>query len=317
MVHSDGPVRASSTGPLDGWEGDRGAPSNPHAGARAEPLPAVSSDSATDSGAAAGSHPAPVIHEWTAETSSTNDRLVALLESGVDVPDFAVVGTDHQFAGRGRLDRTWTVPPGRALTCSVPVRVPAGTPASALGWLPVVTGLAVRAALAEAGVASQLKWPNDVLVDGRKICGILARVVTHDGGMTVVIGTGVNVALTAEDLREGGVPEGAATSVLLEGGRVDRAALLGSLVGHLRRVVTAVFAEGSSFSDGATAAEARAAMVTLGAAVRVHLPGGDELVGTAVDLDEHANLLVRPDSATGERDIVPVAAGDVVHVRPV
>nr|WP_269770542.1 biotin--[acetyl-CoA-carboxylase] ligase [Brevibacterium yomogidense] len=262
-------------------------------------------------------HPAPVIHEWTSETSSTNDRLVALLESGVDVPDFAVVGTDHQTAGRGRLDRTWTVPPGRALTCSVPVRVPVGTPASALGWLPVVTGLAVRAALAEAGVDSQLKWPNDVLVDGRKICGILARVVAHDGGMTVVVGTGVNVALTAEDLSEGGVPEGAATSVLLEDGQVDRSALLGSLVGHLRRTVTAVFAEGSAFTDGTTAAEARAAIVTLGAAVRVHLPGGDELVGTAVDLDEHANLLVRPDGVTDPQDTVRVAAGDVVHVRPV
>lgn len=248
---------------------------------------------------------------------STNDRLAELLESGQQIPDFAVVGTDHQTAGRGRLGRTWTVPAGRALTCSVPVRIPAGTPGSALGWIPVVTGLAVRAALAEAGVDAQLKWPNDVLVDGRKICGILARIVARDGGMTVIIGTGVNVALTVEDLREGGVPEGAATSVLLEGGRVDRTELLTSLVGHLRRVVTAVLADGSAVGDSATAAEARAAMVTLGAAVRVHLPGGDELIGTAVDLDEHANLLVRPDGATAPQDTVRVSAGDVIHVRPV
>lgn len=257
----------------------------------------------------------PVIHEWTAATASTNDRLVDLLEAGVDVPDFAVVGTDHQTAGRGRLDRVWTVPPGRALTFSVPVGIPTGTSAGALGWLPVVTGVAVRAALAEAGVAAQLKWPNDVLVDGRKICGILARMVVRGDRARVVIGAGVNVSLSADDLRSGGVPDGAATSVLIEGGRTDRDALLTSLVAHLRRTVGAVLDEGSAFADGATAADARAAMVTLGAAVRVHLPGGDQLVGTAVDLDAHANLMVRPDGAA-DGELVRVAAGDVVHVRP-
>jgi len=257
----------------------------------------------------------PVIHEWTTATASTNDRLVELLDAAVAVPDYAVVGTDHQTAGRGRLDRVWTVPPGRALTFSTPVGIPSRAPAGSLGWLPVATGVAVRAALAEAGVASQLKWPNDVLVDGRKICGILSRMVVRGDRTSVVIGAGINVTLTADDLRSGGVPDGAATSVLLEGGRTDRDALLASLIAHLRRTVGAVLEEGSDFSDGATAAEARAAMVTLGAAVRVHLPGGDQLVGTAVDLDAHANLLVRPDGAPDD-DLVRVAAGDVVHVRP-
>ena len=294
MVHSDGPIRATSTDPHDPLEGDRGAPSNLYEEPNLQN---------------------PVIHEWTTATASTNDRLVELLEAGADLPDFAVVGTDHQTAGRGRLDRVWNVPPGRALTFSVPVRVPSGAPADALGWLPVVTGVAVRAALADLGVAAQLKWPNDVLVDGRKICGILARMVVHGGRTTVVIGAGVNVGLTADDLRAGGVPEGYATSVLLEGGRTDRDALLGSLVAHLRRTVTAVLDEGPAFTDGATAAEARAAMITLASAVRVHLPGGDQLVGTAVDLDAHANLLVRPDGAADD-GVVRVAAGDVIHVRP-
>ena len=171
MVHSDGPIRATSTGPRDPAEGDRGAPSNLYE----EP-----------------SLQNPVIQEWTTATASTNDRLVEMLEAGADLPDFAVVGTDHQTAGRGRLDRVWTVPPGRALTFSVPVRVPSGTPADALGWLPVVTGVAVRAALAEAGVTAQLKWPNDVLVGGRKLAGLLGEVSGARDCRTLLVGMGVN-----------------------------------------------------------------------------------------------------------------------------
>ena len=294
MVHTVGPDHAASPDfPLPSAS-DRGAPSHPDA-------------------ATSPSHPAPQIHEWTAATTSTNQRLADLLEAGEPIADWAVVGTDHQTSGRGRLDRAWSVPAGKALTVSLPVSVPAGTPADALGWLPVVTGLAVRAALAEAGVAAQLKWPNDVLVDGRKICGILARVVPVNGGMTVVIGTGVNLTLTAEDFAAGGVPAGAATSVLLESGDTDRERLLAALVAHLRERVERLFRTGAA---GVLAAEARAAMVTLGSAVRVHLPGGEQLVGTAVRLDESANLVVRPDSAAGSGDEVAVSAGDVVHVRP-
>jgi BirA family biotin operon repressor/biotin-[acetyl-CoA-carboxylase] ligase len=289
VVHTVGPDHAASTDfPLPSAS-DRGAPSHPEPAARP-------------------SHPAPQVHEWTTASASTNQRLADLLEAGEAIADWAVVGTDHQTSGRGRLDRTWSVPAGKALTVSVPVRVPAGTPADALGWLPVVTGLAVRAALAEAGVAAQLKWPNDVLVAGRKICGIPV-----DGGMTVVIGMGINLTLTAEDFAAGGVPGGAATSVLLENGDTDRDRLLAALVAHLRERVERLFLTGAA---GVLAAEARDAMVTLGSSVRVHLPGGEQLVGTAVRLDESANLVVRPDGAAGDRDEVAVSAGDVVHVRP-
>lgn len=296
MVHRDGPDHAAPAGSSTRRVSDRGAPSHPEAALRP----------------GAGPH----IIEWTAEAGSTNERLAALLEAGGHFPDFAVVGTDHQVAGRGRLDRAWSVPAGKALTCSFAVRVPEHAAGEVWGWLPVVTGLAVHNALAEAGVASQIKWPNDVLVDGRKICGILARVVTTPTGPAVVIGTGINLTLTAADLRDGGVPDGYATSVLLEGGDPDRDRFLTSLAEHLRTHVSAVVAAGAAATGTSAATAARAAMATLDSQVRVHLPGGRLLVGTAVGLDAQANLQVRPEGSTGAAEPITVSAGDVVHVRP-
>lgn len=251
--------------------------------------------------------------EWPSELGSTNTRLAELVAGGIAVPDFAVLGTDHQTGGQGRLGRTWTVPASAALTFSVPVAVPPGTDPGGLGWIPVVTGLAVTRALAGMGVRAGIKWPNDVLSgQGRKLCGILSRLVTGpEGGPTVVIGCGVNVSLTREEL-----PVDTATSVLLEGGAPDREAVLAGILEHLPGLVRSVFARGTDFSRTQEAAEVRAAMVTLGARVRVHLPGERTLVGTAAGLDEEANLLVRPEGADPRDEPVRVTAGDVVHVRP-
>jgi BirA family biotin operon repressor/biotin-[acetyl-CoA-carboxylase] ligase len=256
---------------------------------------------------------APVVQEWPPEQTSTNTRLAELLESGVRIPDFAAVGTDHQVNGQGRLGRSWTVPAGAALTFSVPVALPQDTDLAGLGWIPVVTGLAVTRALAGLGVAARIKWPNDVLTpDGRKLCGILSRLVLRpDGGRSVVVGAGVNVSLTEEEL-----PVETASSVLLEGGDPDRAALLVGILSQLPGLVREVLAAGTGFSRSEAAAEVRAAMATLGSHVRVHLPGDTSFTGIAVDLDDEANLLVRDDSAPASAEPVRVSAGDVVHVRP-
>ncbi|WP_156913967.1 biotin--[acetyl-CoA-carboxylase] ligase [Brevibacterium album] len=290
-----------------------------------------------EAGRRAGSGPI-MVHEWPAERDSTNTRLAALLESGVRVPDFAVVGADHQVGGQGRLGRTWSVPARAALTFSVPVAVPAGTDLSCLGWIPVVTGLAVTRALADLGVEAGIKWPNDVLsAEGRKLCGILSRLVLlPDGGRTVVVGIGTNVSLTEEEL-----PVGTATSILLEGGRPDREALLAAIMLRLPGLIREVLDAGPGFSATRAAAEVREAMVTLGSRVRVHLPGDTSFTGTAAGLDAEANLLVRRDAeasaggsgagapavdggavpagqadAAGQAGLVRVSAGDVVHVRP-
>jgi BirA family biotin operon repressor/biotin-[acetyl-CoA-carboxylase] ligase len=133
--------------------------------------------------------------------------------------------TDLQTAGRGRQGRAWDAPAGSSLLCSIVLRPPAGGRAPELT---LVAAIAVALTVEDAGAATQIKWPNDVLVDGRKLAGVLGEL--REGA--VVLGIGVNVHQTTREL-----PANArrpATSLGLETGRrIDRAALLGSLLAHL------------------------------------------------------------------------------------
>src|ERR1039458_8162031 len=130
----------------------------------------------------------------TGETGSTNADLLAEARAGA--AEGLVLVAETQTAGRGRLDRSWSSPPRAALTVSVLLR-PVAVPPAARAWLPLLTGIAVAAALrARAGVTAGLKWPNDVLVADRKIAGILAE--AH--GDAIVAGVGLNVTLTGAEL---------------------------------------------------------------------------------------------------------------------
>jgi BirA family biotin operon repressor/biotin-[acetyl-CoA-carboxylase] ligase len=183
-------------------------------------------------------------------------------------------------------------------------------PPSARAWLPLLTGIAVAAALrAEAGVTASLKWPNDVLAAGRKIAGILAE--AH--GDAIVAGIGLNVTLTAAEL-----PVPTATSLLLERAAcLDRERLLAAMLTELAGRYTAWAAgqDPTAAGTGALRAESLPAeylrwCVTVGRQVRVELPGGALLTGTATDVDTTGRLAVRTESGT-----TLVGAGDVVHVR--
>lgn len=238
-------------------------------------------------------------------TPSTNAVVAARAKDGA--PEGLVVVTEHQTAGRGRLDRTWETPERAALTFSVLLRPPADVPAERWPWLPLVAGLAVTEALREQGYVAGVKWPNDVLVhsvpDGeRKVCGILVERVETPAGPAAVVGIGLNTSQTAEEL-----PVETATSLALASGEpVDRSALLGVLLGRL----VGRYEDWRTDPDGLAAAYS-AASVTLGRDVRAELPSGATLEGTAVDIDRSGRLVVRNES--GE---TPVGAGDVVHVRP-
>ena len=118
-------------------------------------------------------------------TGSTNERARALAARGA--PHGTVVTASEQSAGRGRQGRTWTAPPGRALLCSVLVRSP-------MRLLPLAAGVAVAEV---AGHGAKLKWPNDVLVNGRKVAGILVEGRPQE--QWAVVGIGLNVALRPED----------------------------------------------------------------------------------------------------------------------
>jgi BirA family transcriptional regulator, biotin operon repressor / biotin---[acetyl-CoA-carboxylase] ligase len=119
-------------------------------------------------------------------TTSTNDRARELAQAGA--PHGTLVTAAEQTAGRGRQGRTWRAPPGSALLLSVVLRDPPAL-------LPLAAALAVSEV---AGAGAQIKWPNDVLLDDRKVAGILAEGRPQDGW--AVLGIGVNVALRIEDL---------------------------------------------------------------------------------------------------------------------
>ncbi len=125
---------------------------------------------------------------------STNARLVALAAAGA--PEGTLVTTAFQSAGRGRLGRAWVAPPGQALLASVLLR-------SLPPLLPLRAAVAVAGAI---GPEAQIKWPNDVLVGGRKVSGVLVEGRPQEGW--AVVGVGVNVALHEEDLPAGRTPPG-------------------------------------------------------------------------------------------------------------
>jgi BirA family biotin operon repressor/biotin-[acetyl-CoA-carboxylase] ligase len=243
-----------------------------------------------------------------AQTGSTNADLLARAASGTDI-DGHVLIAEHQTAGRGRHGRGWSASPRTQITMSVGVRV-ADVPTAGWGWLSLATGLAVVDAVAAVTtVEAGLKWPNDVLAGAsnsmRKLAGILAEVVQP----FAVIGLGLNVTAAPED-----VP--GATSLLDEGvEQPDRDLIVRRLLRELgQRIASWRAANGA---DAQLANEYRARSLTLGSRVRAELPGGQEVVGIARDIDDQGRLCLETwaSDAAKSGDTVIVSAGDVVHVR--
>jgi BirA family transcriptional regulator, biotin operon repressor / biotin---[acetyl-CoA-carboxylase] ligase len=150
-------------------------------------------------------------------------------ELGADAPEGAVVATDEQTAGRGRLGRPWFAAPGTSLLFSLNLRPTVQTPQ--LPGLAIVAGMATAEAVGQVtGLMPEIKLPNDLLVEGRKLAGILAE-ARED---RVVLGIGVNVNVAPEDLPKGVDLE--ATSLLAElGTPTDRAKLLAAILLELER----------------------------------------------------------------------------------
>ena len=246
--------------------------------------------------------------EWMPTTGSTNSDLVArVTASPADWPEFSVIGADFQTDGRGRAGRSWQAPTGSSLFVSVLLRPPA-TSVSVFGWLPLLAGLAIRDALGEAGLGERVKvkWPNDVLVDGKKIAGVLSEYVAPVSA--VVIGAGVNLLQTEDQLATD-----SATSLSLEGASgIAPEEILAAYLSKLRSSYSALVA--SSFDVEASSLRARviAGCATVNSKVRAILPGDQEFTGTAIDIDATGRLVVRKDSdGTAES----ISAGDIVHLR--
>ena len=254
-------------------------------------------------------------------TGSTNaDLLRGVTEDPGAWPDLSVLTAEYQSDARGRLDRRWEAPARSSVSVSL-VLLPvngAGRPLPTHRYsrLSLLAALALRQALTEtAGLPAELKWPNDVLVRGRKIAGILAQLgpLGAGGAPPVILGTGLNVTLTEPEL-----PVPTATSVLLENpDTVDRTELLKSYLSRFATLYrsfcnadgdpTAGMAGGPSLHK-----RVEHLLSTLGKQVRAQLPGDHEIIGHATRLDEYGSLLVV--DAAGHEHVV--TAGDVVHLRP-
>ncbi|TQJ32744.1 biotin--[acetyl-CoA-carboxylase] ligase [Microbacterium sp. SLBN-146] len=242
-------------------------------------------------------------------TDSTNADVVRhATELPDEWPHLSLVLTMDQRAGRGRLDRTWTAPPGEALAVSTLVLVPR-IPYAARGWIPLVAGAAMTRAIAAqlvgTGHTARLKWPNDVLVDGGKICGILAEVLPGDPD-AIVVGTGVNTRMPRVDL-----PVTTATSFAAVGLECDEDRLLADYLTALDEHLTALADAIGNAAQAGIVAEVEALCATLGQDVVVLLPDGSQLAGRAQRIDPDGRLVVA-DSLGIE---TAVSAGDVVHVR--
>ncbi len=237
--------------------------------------------------------------EVVASTGSTNADLVTQAASG-DV-DGTVRLTTDQTAGRGRHSRVWSAPAGSQLAMSAAVAV--GSETEHLGWLSLLAGLAAVDAIDEvAGRRPTLKWPNDVLIDDRKVAGILAEYTNTPRGGLAVIGIGINTYMSAEDL-----PVPTATSLQISTGtevaHTELAAAflrgLGDLLTHWPDDLDRLSAAYRDRSD------------TVGRRVRLVMPGDQTVTGTAVGVDAMGRIVV---DAEGRQ--VVAAAGDVTHLRP-
>jgi BirA family biotin operon repressor/biotin-[acetyl-CoA-carboxylase] ligase len=227
-----------------------------------------------------------------AAVGSTNDLARAAAQAGA--PEGLLVVADVQEAGRGRRGHVWRAPPGGAILASLLLRP--RTPLDEGFGATMLLALAVMRAGQAFGVPAALKWPNDVLVGSRKLAGILAEASISAGALEyVVVGFGVNVGFDPAMLGLGA----SATSLNAElgGAAPDRAAVLARILAEAETRYTAWQAG----DYDALWTEWRAALVTLGQAVRIALGAGEVITGTALRVQRDGVLVVETEE--GERRV--------------
>ena len=229
------------------------------------------------------------------EIDSTNTEAKRMARSGA--PSGSLCLAEHQSAGRGRLGRSWNSPAGQGLWLSVLLRPEIG--AEQIPLLTFCTAMAMADAIRQTTpLQAMLKWPNDVICDGKKVCGILLETVMAQGRIdAVVIGTGLNV-------HPGAYPpelKGQAAALAELCSPPSRAEILAAYLNALEARTEHLARQGfAGISE-----DYRAMCCTLGS--RVHVSGAVELTGVAEDIDAAGALYVR----TEDGDVHRVLAGDV------
>ncbi|HTX01811.1 MAG TPA: biotin--[acetyl-CoA-carboxylase] ligase [Acidimicrobiales bacterium] len=241
------------------------------------------------------------------EIDSTNRYLVDEARAGA--PNGLVAVAAYQTAGRGRLGRTWEAPPGANLLVSILVRPPKGDLAELHDCNIAVALGAADACREAAGIDPGLKWPNDLVVDGLKLAGVLSEAVP--AGAAVVVGLGLNVGWPPSGKPDPGAEPPDATSIarLAAGGARAHPTtdeMLAGVLEHSARHLTDLLSVGGKERQ---IEEYRRRCVTLGRLVRVEEHSGS-FVGTAIGISDDGYLTV--ETGAGRR---LVTAGDVVHLR--
>jgi BirA family biotin operon repressor/biotin-[acetyl-CoA-carboxylase] ligase len=233
------------------------------------------------------------------EVHSTNTVARDLARAGA--AEGTVVIADAQTQGRGRLGRTWSSPAGRNLYLSIVLRP--RLPDARLGQVSLVAGVAVCEAVRE-WCPAVLKWPNDVLVEGRKVAGLLVESEGAGAERFLILGIGVNLNATLEDFPPE-LRDKAGSIRMVTNALVDRERFVASLLGHLEQRYDELHASG--FAPLRAAWESLS--VLIGAEICVDEPAG-RTEGTALGLDEDGALRVRLASGAEQR----ILAGDVTVV---
>ena len=222
-------------------------------------------------------------------TASTQSDLVALVRAG-DARVGDVIAAEYQSAGRGRLTRTFDAPKSSALLFSFYIEPQRNR--DDWGWIPLIAGVSVAQILSQFN--AQVKWPNDILIDNKKVAGLITEVI----GNGVVIGIGINVAMEPLEL-----PVPTATSLFIEGAQsLTRNQLLPDLL----KIFETNFMNWDCGSDEIKATYGQMS-ATIGRKVRVEYPDGQIESAQAVSISGRGELVLD----TGAH----VQAGDIVHLR--
>lgn len=249
------------------------------------------------------------------EVTSTNDVLKDVLASTSSQSRTILLAATHQTQGKGRSGRTWSTPPGGALTASIHYETT--LPAERMTWIPLLAGLGIVTAIrGTCGIPAALKWPNDIVVNHRdaaslagwdtlrKVGGILVERVGERG---IIIGVGINVHQMQHEL-----PVASATSLTALGARnVDLTSLLAAIVRSCTEVLARAAESGGDVDSAGLREDIEQAMVTLGSHITAQQPDGTSIDGVAQGLDSAGGLLVRHSSG----EVTSIIAGDVHHLR--
>ena len=206
---------------------------------------------------------------------------------------------DEQTAGRGRLNRSWITPPAVNLASTLLLR----PESSVLRQIAMITPLAIVHAVEDStGIRCDIKWPNDVQVNGKKLAGILIETSIVADSSVVLVGAGINVHF---DPRQHAEIRDIATSIAAELGRdADREALLAAYLAHFERLYDEA-KSGASMRD-----RWRDRLITIGQQVHAQWPN-HTADGLAEDVDDNGSLIIR--TASGDR--ITIEAGDVTLRR--